>query len=437
MKKVNVGVIGYGVVGKSTVDTLIKNKEIIRLKTGVEINLMGVADISFRDKPEAALPDVQIITADAADLIANPDIHIIAELIGGYDHAKRFITEAINNGKHIVTANKALLAVHGKEIFALAKEKGVELAFEASSGGGIPIIKVLKEDLAANNITEINAIINGTANYILSRMTDEGQDYTTVLKDAQKLGYAEADPGFDVDGIDSAHKITLLSSIAFGTWIDFNKVYTEGITQISAVDIDFAKELGCAIKLLAIAKKCDDGIEVRVHPTMLPNHYQLASVNGVFNAVQINGDIVGNTLYYGRGAGGVPTSSAVAADIVSIARNIVNKSVGRVPSLGFEQPPEKKYPMKSIKDVVSAFYLRFMAGDHPGVLSSIAGILAKNDISIRSALQRAPQSVGESVPLVFLTHETTGRQIDSAVQEIDSMDNVFGKTVIIRVEGIE
>ncbi len=437
MKKVNVGVIGYGVVGKGTVDTLLKNKETIRRKTGIEINLMGVADLSFKDKPKDQLPAVRIAVTDAVELINNPDIHIIVELIGGYDHAKRFITAAINNGKHVVTANKALLAVHGRELFTLAKEKGVELEFEASVGGGIPIIKVLKEDLTANNITEINAIINGTANYILSRMTDEGQDYAAVLKDAQKLGYAEANPGFDVDGIDSAHKITLLSSIAFGTWVDFNKVYTEGITQISAVDIDFAKELDCTIKLLAIAKKWNDGVEVRVHPTMIPNHYQLAAVNGVFNAVQVQGDIVGTTLHYGRGAGGVPTSSAVVADIVNIARNIVCGSVGRVPSLGFEQPIEERFPMKNIKEAVSAFYLRFTAGDHPGVLSAIAGILAKNKISIRSALQRAPQAMGENVPLVFLTHETTGRQIDAAVEEIDKMDSVFGKTVIIRVEGIE
>lgn len=435
MNKVNVGIIGYGVVGKGTVDTLVQNKETIRLKTGIEINLMGVADLAFRGKPP--LPFTQITATDGMELINNPDIHIIVELIGGYDHARRFITAAINNGKHIVTANKALLAVHGKEIFTLAKEKGVEVEFEASVGGGIPIIKVIKEDLVANNISEINAIINGTANYILSCMTNEGQDYALVLKDAQKLGYAEANPSFDVDGIDSAHKITLLSSIAFGTWVDFNKVYTEGITRISAVDIDFAKELGCTIKLLAIAKKNGDEIEVRVHPTMIPNHYQLASVNGVFNAVQIHGDIVGNTLHYGRGAGGMPTGSAITSDIVNIARNIVNKTIDRVPALGFEQPLEERYRMKSIKDVVSSFYMRFMAADLPGVLSSIAGILAKNNISIRSALQRGLQPKDENVPLVFLTHETTARQIDSAVKEIDNMDLVSDKTVIIRVEGIE
>ncbi|MDR0454398.1 MAG: homoserine dehydrogenase [Deferribacteraceae bacterium] len=435
MNKVNVGIIGYGVVGKGTVDTLVQNKETIRLKTGIEINLMGVADLAFKGK--SPLPFTQITATDGMELINNPDIHIIVELIGGYDHSKRFITAAINNGKHIVTANKALLAVHGKEIFTLAKEKGVEVEFEASVGGGIPIIKVIKEDLVANNISEINAIINGTANYILSCMTNEGQDYALVLKDAQKLGYAEANPSFDVDGIDSAHKITLLSSIAFGTWVDFNKVYTEGITRISAVDIDFAKELGCTIKLLAIAKKNGDEIEVRVHPTMIPNHYQLASVNGVFNAVQIHGDIVGNTLHYGRGAGGMPTGSAITSDIVNIARNIVNKTIDRVPALGFEQPLEERYRMKSIKDVVSSFYMRFMAADLPGVLSSIAGILAKNNISIRSALQRGLQPKDENVPLVFLTHETTARQIDSAVKEIDNMDLVSDKTVIIRVEGIE
>lgn len=437
MSEINVGIIGYGIVGSGSAKALIQNKETIFKKTGININVRGVADTAILNKNDETLSLIPVKTTNADDLINDPQIHIIVELIGGYTVAKEFIMKAINAGKHVVTANKALLALHGKEIFNAALQKGVEVGFEASVGGGIPIINVLKEDLAANNIQEINAIINGTANYILTRMVHDGEQYQDVLKDAQRLGYAEANPSFDVDGIDAAHKLTLISSIAFGTWVDFKKVYTEGITQISTVDIDFAKELDCTIKLLAIAKRDAEGVEVRVHPTFIPRNYQLAAVNDSFNAVQLKGDIVGTTLHYGRGAGSLPTGSAVAGDIIRIARHVLSGSVNSIPALGFTGQIEERLPIKDINNISSAFYLRFTAEDTPGVLSAIAGILAKNGISIRSALQR-PQGDEDNayVPLVFLTHKTNGCNIDAAVKEIDKLPSIHEKTVIIRVEGI-
>lgn len=434
-KVINVGIIGYGVVGRGTTALLVQNKQTILNKTGIAIQVHGVASLDL-DENDEYLKDVPVKTNNGMDLVNNPDIDVIVELIGGYGAAKQFIEAAIKNKKHVVTANKALLAVHGKEIFALAAENNVEIGFEASVGGGIPIINVLKEDLAGNNIEEITAIINGTANYILSRMHSEGVSYQEVLKDAQKLGYAEADPTFDVEGIDSAHKITLLSSIAFGTWVNFNKVFTEGITKISASDVEFAKELGCVIKLLAIGKKHKGSVEVHVHPTMIPTHYQLASVNDSYNAVLVKGDFIGKTMFYGRGAGSLPTGSAVAGDIVRIARAVKSSSVGRVPALGFAGAVEEKMPVKDISETSSTFYLRFTVEDNPGVLSMISGIMAEGSISIRQAIQRPQTSENDYMPLVFLTHETPEKSIKSAVAKIDRLDCVKDKTVIIRVEGI-
>lgn len=439
MKKVvNVGVIGCGIVGTGTIETLINNRETIRAKTGMDINLMAVADLSIDKKRSSGwFNHIQHAYANADDLINNPDIDIVVELVGGYTFAKTFILNAIKNKKHVVTANKALLALHGREIFAAAQENGVEIGFEASVGGAIPIIKVIKEDLAANNVLEIAAIINGTCNYILTRMTKEGASYEAILKDAQALGYAEADPTFDVEGIDTAHKITLLSSIAFGSWVEFDKVHTEGITHISPVDIDFAKELGCTIKLLAVSKKWDDGgVEVHVHPTMVPDSAMLASVSDSFNAIRLTSDMAGVTLHYGRGAGGTPTSSAVVGDIINTARNMNSGCTDRVPVLGFVDTPVAV--IKDMADSKSAFYLHFAAVDNPGVLSTIAGVLAKNNISIKSALQRPiSEDKKNTVPLVFLTHQTTGRQLNNAVQEIDGMDIVSGKSVVIRVMDVE
>jgi len=434
-RRVNVGIVGYGTVGKGTVNVLIDNANVIKEKTGIDIFVKSVADLKINEFDDQFLRKVPNKYTDADMIINDPVIDIVVELIGGYNAAKKVILDAIEKKKHVVTANKALLAVYGTEIFKKAEEKSVQLGFEGSVGGGIPIIKVLKEDLAANNIKEIYGIINGTANYILTRMEKEGKEFDEVLKDAQRLGYAEADPTFDIEGIDTAHKITILSSIAFNTIIPFDKVFVEGISSIKQVDIDFAKKLNCKIKLLAIAKKHENDIEVRVHPTMIPERYILSKVENVFNAIYLVSDKLDRTIHYGRGAGGLPTGSAVAGDIISIARDIICGCQKRVPVLGFTKEYRSYFPVKNIDDIRSSFYLRFMALDKPGVLSKIAGVLGKYNISISAAIQPGDYSPGDVVPLVFMTHETIGRHVSDAVREIDSMEYVKSKTVVIRVEG--
>ncbi len=434
-KVVNVGIIGYGVVGKGTVAALMDNYETVKRKTGIDIVVKGVADITIDKKQDEYLSKIDIVTKDAMDLITNKDIHIIVELVGGYTFAKDFVIKALENKKHVVTANKALLATYGKEIFPLAKKMGVDIGFEASVGGGIPIIRVMKEDLAVNNILEIYSIINGTANYILTKMTEEGKEFADVLKDAQKQGYAEADPTFDIEGIDSAHKLSILSSIAFSTMVDMDKVFVEGISNIKPIDIAIAKEFGCVIKLLAIAKRHGNDIEVRVHPTMIPFTNTLAQVNGVFNAVYLKSDRTGPTLHYGQGAGSVPTGAAVAGDIINIARNIASNINVRVPVLGYEKQ-EENINIIDIKDIHSSFYMRLMVEDTPGVLAQVGLILANNGISVSSALQRESSvECSGCVPLVFMTHEVVGSQIINAVKEIDAKPFIKEKTVIIRVEG--
>ena len=434
-KVVNVGIIGYGVVGKGTVAALMDNYETVKRKTGIDIVVKGVADITIDKKQDEYLSKIDIVTKDAMDLITNKDIHIIVELVGGYTFAKDFVIKALENKKHVVTANKALLATYGKEIFPLAKKMGVDIGFEASVGGGIPIIRVMKEDLAVNNIFEIYSIINGTANYILTKMTEEGKEFADVLKDAQKQGYAEADPTFDIEGIDSAHKLSILSSIAFSTMVDMDKVFVEGISNIKPIDIAIAKEFGCVIKLLAIAKRHGNDIEVRVHPTMIPFTNTLAQVNGVFNAVYLKSDRTGPTLHYGQGAGSVPTGAAVAGDIINIARNIASNINVRVPVLGYEKQ-EENINIIDIKDIHSSFYMRLMVEDTPGVLAQVGLILANNGISVSSALQRESSvECSGCVPLVFMTHEVVGSQIINAVKEIDAKPFIKEKTVIIRVEG--
>lgn len=365
---VKVGIIGYGIVGKGTVSALIDNAEIIKNRTGLDIVLKGIADLNIDKCNDIYTEKIQIKTKNAEELIDDPEIDIIVELIGGYGAAKTFINKALAKGKNVVTANKALLAVHGKEIFSMAEEKGARIGFEGSVGGGIPIIRVMKEDLTANNIQEITAIINGTANYILTRMTKEGKAFEEVLKDAQEKGYAEADPTFDVEGIDSAHKICLLASLAFSTFIPFDKIFVEGISNIKPIDIQIARELHCVIKLLAIAKIDENGAEVRVHPTIIPESNMLASVDGVFNAICVLGDKVGTTMHYGRGAGGAPTGSAVAADIINIARDIAFcEGAARVPVFIRQ---DEAVAIKNIKDVKSSYYLRFIVADNPGVLAT-------------------------------------------------------------------
>lgn len=434
-KVINVGIIGYGVVGKGTVSALVDNFSTIKSKTGLEIIVKGVADINIDKVKDEYLSKIDIVTKDAMDIINNESINIIVELVGGCTFAKNFVLSALKNKKHVVTANKALLASFGNEIFALACENSVDIGFEASVGGGIPIIRVMKEDLSVNNINEIYSIINGTANYILSKMTEEGKEFQEVLQDAQKLGYAEADPTYDIEGIDSAHKLSILSSIAFSTIIPINKVFVEGITNIKPIDIATAKEFGYVIKLLAIAKRHDNQVEVRVHPTMIPVTNSLAQVNGVYNAVYVKSDKTGNTLHYGRGAGGQPTGAAVAGDIINIARNINLGINVRVPVLGYVEKDEN-IDIIDIKNISSSFYMRLIVEDAPGVLAQVGLVLANNGISVSSALQREVATDNKGyIPLVFMTHEVIGSSIIKAIEEIDRKPFVKEKTIIIRVEG--
>jgi homoserine dehydrogenase len=366
-------------------------------------------------------------------VLDDPDIHIVVELIGGIDPAKDFILRAIKNGKQVVTANKALLATEGREIFSAAQKAGVEIGFEASVAGGIPIIKVIREGLVANRIKALYGIINGTSNYILTKMTEENVEFSDALREAQKLGYAEADPTLDIEGIDSAHKLAILAFLSYGIPISYSDVYVEGISDISTQDISFASELGYKIKLLAIAKESDNEIELRVHPTMIPKDYLISKVEGPFNAIYVEGDATGSTLYYGRGAGALPTGSAVVSDIINIARDIRKNAVGRVL---LPHKNTKEIRIKKVDDIVSMYYFRFSALDKPGVLSKISGILGNYNISIVSVIQKG-RKVGEAVPVVVLAHRAKERDVRQAIKEIDLLSVVMDKTVFIRVEGKE
>jgi homoserine dehydrogenase len=440
---ISVGIIGFGTVGTGTAKILLENSSLIKKRTGIDFVLKKIADLDIkRDRgikvPAETLKD--ILTTDASALINDPDIDIVVELIGGIHSAKDFIMQAVKNKKHVVTANKALLATEGNEIFAAADKNGMEIGFEASVAGGIPIIKVLREGLVANNIVAVYGIINGTSNYILTKMTDEKVEFSDALKEAQRLGYAEADPTFDIEGIDTAHKLTILSSLAYGIPFLYNEVYKEGITKITAQDIEFASELGYKIKLLAITKLSDGGIEMRVHPTMIPNEYLISKVDGVFNAVYVEGDAVGATMYYGRGAGDMPTGSAVVADIVDIGKNII-RSQGVKGSRGkilesLNPLTLESSKIKKMEDIESMYYFRFSALDKPGVLSKISGILGNYNISIASVIQKG-RRIGGSVPLVVLTHTAKERDVLNAIKEIDNLPVVSDKTMFIRVEGKE
>lgn len=430
-KSINVGIIGFGTVGAGTAGILIENADIIKRRLGVPVKLKKIADLDIKRDRGVKLGDV-VLTNDAKEIINDPSIDVVVELIGGYKPAKEFILEAIGKKKHVVTANKALLAVHGEEIYAAAEKNGVTLGYEASVAGGIPILKSLKEGLAANRIESIYGIVNGTCNYILTLMTNEGRKFDEVLKEAQAKGYAEADPTFDIEGIDSAHKLAILTMLAFGTPVKFENVYTEGISKITPIDIEFARDLGCRIKLLAITKMVNDEIEARVHPTMVPESFPIATVDGVFNALFVKGNAVGNTLFYGRGAGDLPTGSAVVADIMDIGRDIVSGSVNRMPVAAFRE----RIPLavRKMDDITSCYYLRFAAIDRPGVLSQIAGVLGKNSISIESVIQKGRKEA-QAVPLVMMTHEAVERNVRNALAEIDKMDCVGGPTMVIRMEG--
>jgi homoserine dehydrogenase len=433
MKEIKVGLIGFGTVGSGVGKILQKNSKLIEKRMGARLILRRVADIDLETDRGVKL-NPGVLTRKAEDVIKDPEIDIVMELIGGIEPAKTFILKAIQNRKHIVTANKALLALHGDEIFKEAHRYGVDVNFEASVGGGIPLIRSIKEGLVANRIHSIFGILNGTSNYILSKMTDEGRNFKEVLKEAQEKGYAEADPTYDIEGIDAAHKLVILIRLAFGTSIQFEEIMTEGISKITPLDIQFSREFGYRIKLLAIAKIDKGRIEARVHPTMIPEVYLLATIKGVFNAIYIKGDAVGPTLFYGQGAGQMPTGSAVVSDLVELGRNLIVKASGRrVPLLSFQENAIERIPLKKMDDVVMPFYMRFSALDRPGVLSKISGILGKNDISIASVIQKG-RRVNGAVPIVMMTHEAKERNVHRALKEMDRLGVILGKTMFIRVE---
>ena len=432
-KAITIGVIGLGTVGSGTVRILQENAGAIRRRLGVPVTVKKIADLDIKRDRGIPLRGIEL-TVDAQNVISDPDIDIVVELIGGYDPAKEFILRAFENGKHVVTANKALLAVHGEELYRAAEGAGMSLGFEASVAGGIPILRALRDGLAANDIASIYGIVNGTCNYILSKMTTERRKFEDVLHEAQAKGYAEADPTFDIEGVDSAHKLAILTMLAYGTPVTFDDIYTEGISKITPLDIGFAAELGYTIKLLAITKMVNGEVEARVHPTMLPETYPIAAVDGVFNALSVEGDAVGSTLFYGRGAGDLPTGSAVVGDIMDIGRDILAGCAGRTPVTAFRE--RATLNVRKMAAISSCYYLRFSAIDKPGVMSRISGVLGQNNISISSVIQKG-RKIEKAVPVVMMTHEAVERDMRRALQEIDTLDCVAGTTMVIRVEGGE
>jgi homoserine dehydrogenase len=433
MKPINVGLLGIGTVGSGTWGVLQRNASEIERRAGRGIRISRVADKDLA-RVRKIVGTKAKITADAYEVVRAGDIDIVIELIGGTGIAKDLVLEAIRNGKHVVTANKALLAKHGNEIFAAAQKMGVMVAFEASVAGGIPIIKALREGLAANRIEWIAGIINGTSNFILTEMRDKGLPFATVLKQAQERGYAEADPTFDIEGVDAAHKLTILSALAFGIPMQFPKAYTEGISKLTQQDIRYAEELGYRIKLLGITKKTAKGIELRVHPTLVPTRRLIANVEGVMNAVLIKGDAAGPTMYYGAGAGSLPTASAVVADLVDVTRLITADPEQRVPHLAFQPDRLAKDPILPIGDVETSYYLRMRVQDRPGVLADITRILADSEISIDAMVQKEPGEGEKSVDIVMLTHLALEKNVNAAMKKIEKLRTVVGKVTRIRLE---
>jgi homoserine dehydrogenase len=437
MKPIQVGVMGLGTVGSGVFNVLQRNQEEIkgRAGRGIEVTMVSRRNTALAQE---IVGDKAKVVADARDIIRNPDIDIVVELIGGYTLAKELVLEAIAAGKHVVTANKALLAVHGTEIFAAASAKGVMVAFEAAVAGGIPIIKALREGLTANRVQWIAGIINGTTNFILSEMRDKGLDFDVVLKEAQRLGYAEADPTFDIEGVDAAHKLTLMSAIAFGIPVQFDKAYVEGITQLGSADIKYAEQLGYRIKLLGITKRMGTGIELRVHPTLIPSKRLIANVEGAMNAVVVNGDAVGTTLYYGKGAGSEPTASAVIADLVDITRLHTADVAQRVPHLAFQPHSMSDTPILPMGDVVTSYYLRLRVADEAGVLAKVTGILADANISIDAVLQREADEIsgeaGTQTDVIILTHDCVEAKMNSAIAQMQALPTVLAPITRIRKE---
>lgn len=433
MKPVHVGLLGLGTVGGGTFNVLNRNNEEITRRAGRGIRITHAA---AREYDAARLPGLDAIQVcdDAFAVVDNPDIDIVVELIGGFEPARELVLKAIANGKHVVTANKALIAKHGNEIFAAAQKKGVMVAFEAAVAGGIPIIKAIREGLSANQIQWLAGIINGTGNFILTEMRDKGRDFSDVLKEAQALGYAEADPTFDVEGIDAAHKLTILASIAFGIPLQFDKVYTEGISKISREDVNYAGEFGYRIKHLGFTRRTDQGIEMRVHPTLIPERRLIANVDGVMNAVLVNADAVGPTLYYGAGAGAEPTASAVVADIIDVARTLTSDPQNRVPHLAFQPGSISDIPILAMEEVYTAYYLRMQVADKPGVMADVTRIIGDAGISIEAILQKEPAPDADKASIILLTHVVQERQMNAAIAKIEALDSIFGAVTRIRLE---
>jgi len=439
MKPIKVGLLGVGNVGGGTFDVLERNQEEIRRRAGRSIEVVAVSARNL-ERAKTRTGGKVAVEANPMDIVNNPDIDIVVELIGGYEQARELVLKAIENGKHVVTANKALLAVHGNEIFAAAQAKGVMVAFEAAVAGGIPIIKALREGLTANRIDWLAGIINGTTNFILSEMRDKGLDFATVLKQAQELGYAEADPTFDIEGVDAAHKATILAAIAFGIPVQFDKAHVEGISKLNAVDIKYAEQLGYRIKLLGIAKRAKvngkEGVELRVHPTLIPSKRLIANVEGAMNAVLVQGDAVGATLYYGKGAGSEPTASAVIADLVDITRLATADPEHRVPHLAFQPNAMTNIEILPMSEVTTSYYLRMNVSDQPGVLADLTRILADAGISIDAMLQKEPADGETRTDIIFLTHQTQEKNVTAAIAKMEGLSTVCGSVTKIRLENL-
>ena len=433
VKSVNVGIIGFGTVGSGVVKILIENRDLINKRLGGEITIKRIADVDT-ERDRGIKVEKGLLTRDYREVISDPDISIVVETVGGIGEAKDVILSAMDKGKHVVTANKALLAEAGDELFSAAFERGVDINFEASVGGGIPIIRTLKEGLVGDDVEFIFGITNGTSNYILTRMSDEGMNFGDALKDAQRLGYAEADPTFDIEGLDSAHKLAIIIPLTYGVKVDMADIYVEGISKVDPLDIRFAKEMGYKIKLLSLLVKTQDGIEARIHPTMIPFRYLLSNVNFNMNAFYIRGEAVGSILLYGQGAGMMPTGTAVVSDVVELSRNILSGISERVPPLSFGHDAIVKIKPKPMDDVITNYYMRFSALDKPGVLSNISGILGKNNISIASVIQKGRAVGDEDVPIVMMTHEARERDVRFALSEIDRLDVINKPSILYRIE---
>ncbi|MHB8535545.1 MAG: homoserine dehydrogenase [Sulfuricaulis sp.] len=433
MKPVKIGILGLGTVGCGTVNVLVRNGQEISRRAGREIKIVQASARDLDKKRPCSTDGIKLV-ADPREIVRNPEIEIVVELIGGHDVALELVLEAIANGKHVITANKALIAIHGNEIFAQAQKKGVMVAFEAAVAGGIPIIKSVREGLAGNRIEWIAGIINGTSNFILSEMRDKGADFADVLKEAQRLGYAETDPAFDVEGVDAAHKLTILAAIAFGIPLKFKQAYIEGISRITRMDVQYAEELGYRLKLLGIARRAGGGVELRVHPTLIPERRLIANVEGAMNAVLVKGDAVGPTMFYGAGAGAEPTASAVIADLVDVVRTLTADPNHRVPHLAFQPDALTDTPILPIEEVETSYYLRLHALDRPGVLADVTRILADQQISIEAILQKEPSIGEDTVPVIILTQRVKEKNMNEAIKRLEKLSSIKRQVARIRLE---